>query len=111
MHECFKYHDNNLATINIKLKPSAKQELIEGCAIINDKCYLKIKVQAPKVDGKANRALIELLSKVFKVKYSCIDIIHGLTSEYKIIAVKNIDESYLKMVLENYIQSKQLTML
>jgi uncharacterized protein YggU (UPF0235/DUF167 family) len=54
-----------LATLNIKLKPSAKQDLIEGYFEINQKYYLKIKVQAPKVDGRAN-AFIDLLSKTLK---------------------------------------------
>ena len=47
-------------------------------------------VTAPAVDGKANKALVELLAEEFKVRKSQISIIKGLKSRHKTI---NINES------------------
>jgi uncharacterized protein (TIGR00251 family) len=112
MHQYFRYDiKNKTAKFNIKLKPSAKQDLIQNYIAVNQKYYLRVQVQAPKIDGKANGALLELLSKNFQIKCSDISISRGFTSQYKSILIKNIDYDYLKIVLRNYIQFKQLTIL
>jgi uncharacterized protein (TIGR00251 family) len=105
MHEYFRYDvKNNSATLNVKLKPASKQDLIEEYLQINQKYYLKIRVKAGKIDGKANAALIKLLSNVFKIVQSNISITNGLISEYKSILIKNIEYNYLKSILDHYIK-------
>ena len=44
-------------------------------------------LRAPAVDGKANKALIELLAGHFKVKKKDIEIIKGELSREKVITV------------------------
>ncbi|MDY6936108.1 MAG: DUF167 domain-containing protein [Cyanobacteriota bacterium] len=67
----------------VKVKPNAKQQRIteEGDG------SLTIRLQSPPVDGKANRELIEVLSKKFKVPKSQISIKSGATSRYKLIKI------------------------
>ncbi|MEK7084728.1 MAG: DUF167 domain-containing protein [Patescibacteria group bacterium] len=48
---------------------------------------LKVKLTAPPVDGKANDALIEFLSKEFDVAKSCVRIARGETSKIKIVEI------------------------
>ena len=48
---------------------------------------LKVKLVAPPVDGKANEALIELLSKHFKLRKSSIRILRGENSRNKMIEI------------------------
>ncbi len=48
---------------------------------------LKVKLVAPPVDGKANEALIELLSKYFKLRKSSIRILRGENSRNKMIEI------------------------
>lgn len=50
---------------------------------------LKVKLTAAPVDGKANEALIKLLSDEFKVARSKIKLVSGLTSKNKIIEIVN----------------------
>lgn len=72
-------------TINIRVVPrSAKNEIIGEMA----DGTLKVKLKAPPVDGKANAALIEFLSKEWGVSKTKIQIIRGLASRNKIIMVK-----------------------
>lgn len=82
----------------VEAKPNAKKNQIE---ILSDNT-LKIRITAPPVDGKANKAIIEYLSEVFQVSKSSIKILKGDTSKYKRIEIIADDDkiqqiiSYLK---------------
>ncbi|HEX8974405.1 MAG TPA: DUF167 domain-containing protein [Patescibacteria group bacterium] len=47
----------------------------------------KVKLTAAPVDGKANDALIEILSKHFKVAKSSIRIVGGKTAKIKMVDI------------------------
>lgn len=49
---------------------------------------LKVKLTAPPVDGEANKKLIELLSKEWRIPKSNIKIIKGQTSRNKIVEIE-----------------------
>jgi uncharacterized protein len=68
--------------INIKIIPNARKDEIK-----EEEGRLKVHVKAPAVDGKANKALIELLAAYFKVKKKDIEIIKGELSRDKVISV------------------------
>jgi uncharacterized protein (TIGR00251 family) len=69
--------------IEIRLKPNAKQNAID----IGDDGILHIRVNAPPIEGRANNALIELLSESLDIPKSCLSIKRGETSKNKVIAV------------------------
>ena len=54
-----------------------------------------IKVAAPPVEGKANKALIEFLSDVLEVSKSRISIEKGMTSRKKMVVVVGTSEEEL----------------
>ncbi len=56
---------------------------------------LKIKLQAPPVEGKANKALIEFLSGTFDIPCNCISILSGDTGRSKRIQISGISEEDL----------------
>ena len=75
--------------INLKISPNAsKNEIIK-----TDEGLLKIKITAQPVDGKANKALIEFLSKSLKVPKTSIEILKGHTGKEKTLLIhsKNIE--------------------
>ena len=49
---------------------------------------LKIRLNAPLVDGKANKALIDFLAKHYNVPTRNIAILSGATSRRKIMEIK-----------------------
>ena len=51
---------------------------------------IKIHLNAPAVEGKANAALIKLLATHFGVKAVQIEIIKGLKSRHKVINIEGI---------------------
>ncbi|WP_457678072.1 DUF167 domain-containing protein [Thermovibrio sp.] len=57
---------------------------------------LKVKVTAPPEKGKANEALIELLSKRLKVPKRSISIVSGQTSRVKRVFIEGIDFATLQ---------------
>lgn len=69
--------------INIKVKPSSRKNEVK--VISNG--ILEVRVTAVPEKGKANKAVIELLSKHFKVPKSSIQIIRGQSSKEKIIEI------------------------
>jgi uncharacterized protein (TIGR00251 family) len=74
----------------IKVTPSArKNEVVEDIVDSLGQRILKIKVGQPPEDGKANKAMIEILAKYFAVKKSAFEIISGETSRNKIVKINN----------------------
>jgi hypothetical protein len=75
--------------ISVKVIPNAKQnEVVDDAFDLLGARILKVKVNQPPEDGKANKAVIELLAEYFKVRKSAISIIAGETSRNKIIEIK-----------------------
>jgi len=69
--------------LQIKVTPNAsKTELVKT------ETGYKARIRCPPVDGKANDALIVLLSKEFGVAKNSIEIIKGKTSRNKTVLLK-----------------------
>ncbi|MGQ9464877.1 MAG: DUF167 domain-containing protein [bacterium] len=68
--------------INIRVIPNSKKD-----EVIQESGGLKVKITAPPVEGKANKALVELLAEYFNVKKNKIRIIKGEKSKNKVIMI------------------------
>lgn len=86
--------------LNIKISPNSKTN-----EIILEEDSAKIKITAQPIEGKANKALTEFLSKKFKIPKTSILIVKGETSKEKTILFKITDEENLKIVTNAF--SKQ----
>jgi uncharacterized protein (TIGR00251 family) len=63
--------------------------------------HFKVKVTAPPIEGKANKALIALLAKKLAVPKSHIEIISGKSSRLKSIQIDGLSkEEIIKKVEE-----------
>lgn len=72
--------------ITLKISPNASKN-----EIIKSEEGLKVKITAQPIDGKANKALIEYLSKQFKVPKTSFEILKGETSKEKTLLIKVFD--------------------
>ena len=70
--------------LQIKISPNASKNEVIKC----DDGSLKIKITAQPIENKANKALIEFLSKITKIPKSSISIAKGLTGKEKTILFK-----------------------
>ena len=69
--------------------------------IILEDDFIKVKVTAQPVENKANKALIEFLSKSFKIPKTSIEIIKGDTSKEKTLLFKITDAEKRKNIISN----------
>jgi len=51
---------------------------------------IKVKVTAPPIEGKANKALIQLFAKEFGISPSCIEMIKGNHSREKTLKILGV---------------------
>ena len=91
--------------LSVRVQPAAKRSAFDG--VWND-THIKIALQAPAIDGKANDALIDFLSENLKIKKKQIFIVTGQTSRCKVILIemKDINE---RNELEKWLIQKLLT--
>ncbi len=62
---------------------------------------LKIHITKPPVEGRANKAIIEYLSKILRIKKSSITIDKGAVSKSKLIAIEDMEAGeFLKAIIE-----------
>ena len=87
-----------LADLRIRLQPKASRDEIVG----PHGDSIRIRVTAPPVDGRANRALCRLIAKHAGVPPSAVSVIKGETSRDKIVRVEGLDEHALPEMLQLY---------
>jgi len=73
-------------TVTFKVIPRASKSEFIG----REEAWIKIRLQAPPVDGKANEALIKFLSDHFKIPRRDITVVSGQTSRLKIIRLAGV---------------------
>jgi len=82
--------------IHIRLQPNARRnEVIRFQGEV-----LRVRVTAPPHEGRANKALIELLSSVLDIPKSRIDILRGHTSRDKLVAIDGLESAEVRARLE-----------
>lgn len=81
--------------LQIRISPNASKN-----EIIKTDDGIKVKITAQPVDGKANKALIEFLSKQFKVPKTSFEIIRGETSKDKTILIRVFEEQKVSKIKE-----------
>jgi uncharacterized protein len=80
--------DNKRLTLYCHLQPGAKQNQL--CGLYNKR--LKIQIKAAAIDGKANKALIDFLAKLFNIAKSKILIHKGLNQRSKTVLIEGIEQ-------------------
>jgi len=72
---------------SVRLQPRASKNEIVGL----QGAALKVRVTAPPVDGLANEAMVELLSKALGVSRRNVCIVSGHSSRTKVVEVTGAD--------------------
>ncbi len=73
--------------VKIKIVPNSSKN-----GLVIEDGFIKVKVTAQPVENKANKALIEYLSKLFKLPKTSIEIVKGETSKEKTLFFSTTDE-------------------
>jgi hypothetical protein len=92
----FRQDASGAMTFAVKVIPRASKNQIAG--IEGD--AIKIRLNAPPVEGKANDALIKFLADVLGVSRAQIEIVTGQTSRRKVVRVLGVTAQEVKRRLE-----------
>ncbi|EMD46572.1 hypothetical protein EHI5A_162950 [Entamoeba histolytica KU27] len=79
-----KQHNSNVI-IEVEIKPNAKTSEIQGV----EDGLLKVSINSPPVDGKANTEVIAFMASTFGIKKSNVKLIKGQTSHHKTLQFEN----------------------
>jgi len=78
-------------TLAVRALPGAKRKTaVLGVYCEGEKARLKIAVQAPAVEGRANSALIEFLAEMFGVPKSYVELVSGELSRSKVFLLRGV---------------------
>jgi uncharacterized protein len=95
----FAFHQGeNGAALAVHVIPGAKKDEFAGK--FGD--AIKIRLTAPPVEGKANKALLNFLAKKLKVKKSQLEIVAGESSRDKLVAVIGLSPEEVDKALASH---------
>ena len=87
---------NDGILVNIKIVPNSSKN-----DIVLEDGFIKVKITAQPIEGKANKALIEFLSKKFKIPKTSIEIVKGETNKEKTLLFKIKEEEKRILILSS----------
>ena len=86
----------NGVTLAVHAQPGAKKTAITGIYGEGQAAQLKIAVQAPPVEGRANQALIAFLAETFSLPKSAVEVTAGQLSRSKVFLLRGVTFSQVE---------------
>lgn len=87
-------------TLAVRAQPGAKKTAIVGVYGEGATAQLKIAVQAPPVEGRANEALILFLAELFDLPRHSVELVAGELSRSKVFLLRGLTEERAKAVVD-----------
>jgi len=90
-------------TLAVRALPGAKKKTaVLGVYCEGEKARLKIAVQAPPIDGRANSALIEFLADMFGLPKSYVELVNGELSRSKVFLLRGVTAGKAEALLAKW---------
>jgi hypothetical protein len=86
-------------TLAVRAQPGAKKTAITGIYGEGATAQLKIAVQAPPIEGRANQALVVFLAELFSVPRSAVELASGELSRSKVFLLRGVAMARAQAVL------------
>jgi hypothetical protein len=89
-------------TLAVRAQPGARKTSVLGVYGEGPAAQLKIAVQAPPVEGKANEALIAFLADTFGLSKNRVEMVSGELSRSKVFLLRGVklEEAQTKISLQ-----------
>ena len=84
------------ARLRLRIVPRAPRDAVDG--VLGD--ALKIRLQAPPVDGEANSALVRFLAGKLDVSRSAVQLVSGATGRNKVVSVSGLTAQEIRARLQ-----------
>jgi hypothetical protein len=92
-------------TLAVRAQPGAKKTAIVGVYGEGVSAQLKIAVQAPPVEGRANSALVIFLAETFDLPRNHVELISGELSRSKILLLSGVSLKRAETLLGEWIKT------
>ncbi len=87
-------------SIRIRAAPGASQNRLEGVY----GTALRVRIKAPPVDGKANKALTRFLADLLQVPHNSVHLTHGESSRDKVVHIASVQLNDIVQRLSDLLQ-------
>ncbi len=102
----YKLHNGKHgAALTIRVTPRARKTEFGG--VLEDGT-VRIRVAAPPVEGKANKALVKYLSELFGVRKNKIEIVAGEKGLDKIISIDGMSAAVAEERIQAYVEADEV---
>jgi uncharacterized protein (TIGR00251 family) len=88
-------------TLSVRVQPGAKRTAITGVYGEGEQAALRIALQAPPIDGRANEALIGYVAELFDLPRAAVTLTHGQTGRSKRLLLSGLQASDARRRLES----------
>ena len=100
----YNFHNGKSGTaLAVRVTPRSKKN--EVSQILSDGT-IKIKLTAPPVEGKANKALVKYLAELFDVNSSEVEIIAGEKGRNKLVSIYGLDSEIVNQRIKGIVSKK-----
>lgn len=87
-------------TLAVRAQPGAKKTIIIGVYGEGASAQLKVAVQAPPIEGRANTALIKFLAELFGIPKSSVELKTGELSRNKVFLLRDATLQHAQELLK-----------
>jgi uncharacterized protein (TIGR00251 family) len=94
-------------TLAVRAQPGAKKTAIVGVYGEGDAAQLKIAVQAPPIEGRANDALVAFLAETFGISKRSVELVSGELSRSKVFMLTGVTIQQARSKLAKHERSER----
>jgi hypothetical protein len=94
-------------TLAVRALPGAKKTAIVGVYGEGDAAQLKIAVQAPPIEGRANDALVAFLAETFGISKRSVELVSGELSRSKVFLLTGVTIQQARLELAKQERSER----
>ena len=76
--------------VSITVKPGSKKGPMVQPGLLDDE--LLVYVREPALEGKANKAVVQLVAEYYDVPKTKVEIVRGLTSSHKMLRINGLHD-------------------
>ncbi len=87
-------------TLAVRAQPGAKKTAVVGVYGEGAAAQVKIAVQAPPIEGRANEALVNFLAATFGIPRATVELLSGQLSRSKVFLLRSVTEEQAKALLD-----------
>jgi uncharacterized protein len=91
-------------TLAVRAQPGAKKTTIIGVYGEGSSAQLKIAVQAPPIEGRANSALLEFLAERFGIPKNSVELMTGELSRSKVFLLRGVTLQQVQELLKSILK-------